>query len=203
MALENDYPSPEEIDAECRDPTLTDLVELCAALNAQGAKYVVVGGFAVIQAGYDRHTKDIDLLVETSRANEDKLVRALRKLPERAIDGMQPGDIENLVVVRVADEIMVDLMKSGCGVAFADAIGDAVWREIDGVRIPFASKQTLWKMKQTLREKDAVDRLFLRRELQREGVPLDPPEIPRDQMAHIPRWIRRALEFVFGKSPDR
>jgi hypothetical protein len=33
----------------------------------------------------------------------------------------------------------VDLMKSGCGVDYAEAIKDAVHREINGVRIPFAS----------------------------------------------------------------
>ena len=60
------------------------------------------------------------------------------------------------------DEIMVDLMKSGCGVNYADANRDAVYREIEGVRIPFASPQTLWRMKQTVREKDIPDRLFLR-----------------------------------------
>lgn len=55
---------------ECRDPTLTDLINLCANLNAEGARYIIVGGFAIIQAGYDRHTKDIDLLVDVSAENE-------------------------------------------------------------------------------------------------------------------------------------
>lgn len=200
MALENDDSSQDEITDECRDPTLTDLVKLCADLNAQGAKYIIVGGFAIIQAGYDRHTKDIDLLVDSSRENESRLIDALRKLPENAIEGMQPGDLEDLVVVRVADEFTVDLMTQGCEVRYADAIKDAVWREIDGIRIPFASKATLWRMKQTLREKDIPDRLFLRQELEREGIPLDPPlpESP-DPLAHIPGWLRWLIAKIFKK----
>ena len=199
MALENDHPPDEEINPEeCRDPTLTDLIDLCADLNQSGARYVIVGGFAIIQAGYDRHTKDIDLLVDVSRENEARVVRALQNLPERAIDEMEAGDTDTLGVVRVADEIMVDLMKSGCGVTYADAIKDAVWRELDGVRIPFASKPTLWKMKQTVREKDIPDRLFLRQQLEAEGIPLDPPakDIRRD--IELPRWLEW-LERRFGK----
>ena len=35
-----------------RVPTLTDLAHLAAELNRLGARYVVVGGFAIIMAGY-------------------------------------------------------------------------------------------------------------------------------------------------------
>jgi hypothetical protein len=199
MALENDHTPDEEVNSEeCRDPTLTDLIKLCADLNQCGVSYLIVGGFAIIQAGYDRHTKDIDLLVDVSRENEARVVRALQNLPERAIDEMEAGDTDTLGVVRVADEIMVALMKSGCGVTYADAIKDAVWRELDGVRIPFASKPTLWKMKQTVREKDIPDRLFLRQQLEAEGIPLDPPpkKVPRD--VELPRWLEW-LERRFGK----
>lgn len=65
-------------------------------------------------------------------------------------------------LICVADEVLVDLMKSGCGVDYTNAIQDAVYREVEGVRIPFASPKTLWRMKQTRREKDIPDRLFLR-----------------------------------------
>ncbi len=199
MAMENDHTPEEEINSEeCRDPTLTDLIKLCADLNEQGARYVIVGGFAIIQAGYDRHTKDIDLLVDVGLENEARVVRALQNLPDRAIDEMPPGDIEALGVVRVGDEFMVDLMKSGCGITYADAIEDAEWRELDGVRIPFASIKTLWKMKQTIREKDIPDRLFLRQRLEAEGIPLDPPLRDSEKPLELPRWLKW-LERVFGK----
>ncbi len=42
----------------------------------------------------------------------------------------------------MADEILVDLTKSGSGVDYADAIRNAIYREIEGVRIPFAAPQT-------------------------------------------------------------
>jgi hypothetical protein len=43
----------------CRPPDKKDLSRICAELNRVGARYVVVGGFAVIEAGYPRLTNDI------------------------------------------------------------------------------------------------------------------------------------------------
>ena len=47
-----------------RQPRPEDLVKICAALNDEGARYVLIGGFAVIARGLERPTKDIDLLVD-------------------------------------------------------------------------------------------------------------------------------------------
>ncbi|MDB6124908.1 MAG: hypothetical protein JWQ71_3901 [Pedosphaera sp.] len=38
-----------------RPPKLTDLLHLCRELNAAGAKYIVIGGMAVIQHGFTRY----------------------------------------------------------------------------------------------------------------------------------------------------
>jgi hypothetical protein len=114
------------------------LSRLRAELNRLGARYLIVGGFAIIQNGFARLTDDVDLLVDPSRENEALVYQALRSLPDQAVNELEPGDVEKFTVVRVADEILVDLMKSGCGVGYAEAIQDAIVQEIDGVRIPFA-----------------------------------------------------------------
>ena len=49
-----------------RVPEAADLARICHALNQAGARYVLIGGFAVIAHGLGRPTKDIDLLVEDS-----------------------------------------------------------------------------------------------------------------------------------------
>lgn len=182
-----------------RPPEISDLVELCGKLNAAGGKYVVVGGLAMVQAGYPRFTGDIDLLIEKSLENETVVLNVLGELPDGVAKQLQPGEISKYGVVRVADEIVVDLLVSGCGVTYEDAIPDAKWVTIDGAAIPFASKTTLWKMKQTVREKDIPDRLFLRQALLREGVVLEPSvSNDRDPLARAPRWLRRILDRLFG-----
>jgi predicted nucleotidyltransferase len=178
---------------ECRDPTLEDVVKLCRALNEAGAHYVVVGGFAIRAAGFSRTTSDIDLLVETGPENEARVIQGLMSLPDQAVREIKPGEVEEYGVVRVADEILVDLMRSGCDVRYADARPDASVVEVDGVPIPFASPLTLWKMKQTHREKDIPDRLFLRQLLAAQGIQVE--EAPRPAQ---PTGLRAWLQRTFG-----
>ena len=107
MVHGDDGPAP-----EARPPLLADLIALCRSLNREGARYVVIDGMAMIQAGFIRATQDIDLLVDASADNIEGVRRALLDLPDQAIREMAPGDLEAYVVVRVADEIVVDLLKS-------------------------------------------------------------------------------------------
>lgn len=148
---------------EPRAPTLADLCGLCRALNEREAKYVVVGGFAIRAAGYNRNTVDVDLVVATDPDNERRVFDALATLPDQAVRDLTTGEIDQYVVVRVADEIVVDLMKTAGGIDYAGAAEDVVVHEVDGVSIPFASPRLLWRMKSvTHREKDAADLVFLR-----------------------------------------
>jgi len=154
-----------------RLPTLEDLLFLCRNLNAAGAKYVVIGGWAVIQHGYGRTTEDIDLLVDSSPENFEKIRTAMLALPDGAIREVKPTDLEEFVVVRVGDEVLVDLMKAACGIEYAEASKEIALIDVAGVGIPFASPKLLLRLKQTLREKDAEDRLFLQRLLQEQENP--------------------------------
>jgi hypothetical protein len=139
------------------------VASLCRELNQREARYVVVGGFAIIAAGYPRLTADLDLIVATDRENEAKVFSALATLPDNAVRELQPGELQQYNVIRVADEILVDLMRSACGIDYAEAAKEVVVREVDGVPIPFASPRLLWRMKvNTHREKDAPDLIFLR-----------------------------------------
>jgi len=49
-----------------------------SALNAAGVRYLVVGGVAVVLHGHLRTTADLDLIVQSSREDVLKAVRALR-----------------------------------------------------------------------------------------------------------------------------
>lgn len=147
---------------ESRPPTVRDLLALCQAMNQAGAKYIVIGGMAMIQAGYVRATEDIDILVDSSNENQERIRAAMMKLPDQAVRDVRADDLEQYAVVRVADEIVVDLMKSACGIPYEEAKECIVVATIEGIAIPFASPELLWRTKQTLREKDALDLLFLK-----------------------------------------
>ena len=153
--------------AESRPPTLNDLLLLCRELNARGAKYIVIGGMAMIQAGFVRGTEDIDLLIDSSPENQAAVRKALEILPDKAVNELRDGDLERYVVVRVADEVVVDLLLSAGGTTYAEAKTETIVVDISGVPIPFAPPRLLLRMKETGREKDALDLLFLRELLSR------------------------------------
>ncbi len=146
---------------EVRPPTLDDLRRICRSLDAAGARYVLIGGFAVILHGGERTTKDIDLLVDAAPANVERLKRALSILEDNAAAEIGAGDLEKYTVVRVADEVMVDLLASACGVTWAQASPRAERRDLGGVSLILADRETLISTKQTIRPSDAADRAFL------------------------------------------
>jgi hypothetical protein len=116
---------------------------------------------AIIQAGFVRATEDIDLLIDTSAENMERVKAALMKLPDGAVRDVANDDLDRYVVVRVADEIVVDLMKAACGITYDEASSMVDLVTIESVPIPFASPLLLWRTKQTMREKDRLDRVFL------------------------------------------
>ena len=52
-------------------------------------------------------------------------------------------------------------MKAACGITYHEASRMVDIVTIEGVPIPFASPSLLWRTKQTMREKDRLDRVFL------------------------------------------
>jgi hypothetical protein len=173
MDVGDDHPPAQPL--ESREPSLEDLVDLCRRLNEERAQYVVIGGFAIRAAGYVRRTMDIDLLIATGPENEARVFKALESLPDQAVRELQPGEVAHYAVVRVADEIVVDLMRAAGGIEYAEAAHAIVQHEIEGVTIPFASPRLLWRMKRnTYRDKDVPDLHFLRLLFQQAGEA--PPE---------------------------
>lgn len=129
--------------AYAREPQAEDLARLCEALNAAGARYVLVGGFAIIAHGGARTTRDIDLLIDPAPANVARVKTALSILADRAVLEVQDDEVAKYAVVRVADEIVVDLMARACDVTYEDAIRDAVHMPLGDVKVPVASLPTL------------------------------------------------------------
>ena len=125
--MADDRPSDE---LEVREPTVEDLRDLCRELNKRGAKYVVVGGFAIRAANYNRTTMDVDLVVAADAENEAKVFSALSTLPDNAVRELQSGELQQYSVIRVIDEIVVDLMRSAGGIDYDEAAKDVTVKSI-------------------------------------------------------------------------
>lgn len=144
-----------------RAPEPEDLARVCRALNDAGARYVLIGGFAMIAHGAGRFTKDIDFLVDDAPANVARVRQGLAVLADNAAAEVSDHDVREHTVVRVVDEIIVDLMGEACGLRYADVAPDAGTHDVLGVPVPVASAATLIRTKQTYRPQDAMDRSYL------------------------------------------
>lgn len=151
-----------------RAPRLEDLLLICRSLNEEGAEYLLIGGFAVILHGFVRATKDIDFLVEASPENIRRVKRALAVLPDRASELIADDEVREYSVVRIADEVVVDLLENACGVNYTEARSGIERIEVEGVKIPVASKRLLIRMKDTVRPSDHQDVEYLRLRLREE-----------------------------------
>jgi len=69
--------------------------------------------------------------------------------------------------VRVADEIIIGLLKRACDTTFEEA--GIEYFEFKGVHIPIADVSTMMRTKQGVRPRDKEDLLFLKSVLEDEG----------------------------------
>lgn len=145
-----------------RPPDERDLVELARELNRLGARYLVIGGVAINRLGFIRATEDIDLLIDREMTNQALVKRAMEVLPDKAILELGNEDLSQWVVIRVNDEITVDLMTEASGIRYSEAAELIDWEEIEGVLIPFANAELMLRFKsRSHRAKDLLDRKFL------------------------------------------
>ncbi|MDZ7401155.1 MAG: nucleotidyl transferase AbiEii/AbiGii toxin family protein [candidate division KSB1 bacterium] len=139
------------------------------ALNKFEVEYVLVGGVAVILHGLERLTRDIDIFVEDSATNIDRLKMALRSLyDDPEIDEITLDELRNYAVIRYGtpDGFYIDIMtRLGETFSFQDLEYETI--EFGQIKIKIATPETLFKMKQnTLRLQDKADALFLQEIIQ-------------------------------------
>lgn len=148
-----------------RPATLDDLKKLAAALNAAGVDYLLIGGYALFAHGYHRATTDIDLLVPSGREPGERLRAALMVLPDGVAAELDPAWFEQGENIRVADEIVVDVLFNAGGETYASLLPFAETLDVDDIPIRTLNLEGLLRTKQGVRDKDAMDRRVIEQAL--------------------------------------
>ncbi len=154
-----------------RIPTVDDLIRLCQGLQERKARFMIIGGFAVIHHGLIRGTTDIDFLIDKDPKNISKVTEALPILEDQASKEIRTDDFTRYSVVRVAGEIVVDLMSEACGKSFSDLEPYIEEVKMEGISLPYLSVEGLLKTKQGIRPKDVQDRQYLEQLLAKKKKP--------------------------------
>src|SRR6266536_1311069 len=119
------------------------LLRVCSLLNSHGARYLIVGARACWLHGYVRATMDVDILIPENLENHARILGALSELEDRAAAELTPHDLVENIVVKIADEVEVDVSTRAWTVSYADAIVTALKITIKGVEVPYVDLQTL------------------------------------------------------------
>ena len=121
-----------------------DFKEFLQFLNSNSVRYLVIGGYAVAAHGHVRYTKDIDIWIEQTEANSDRLMRALGEFGFGSI-GLSSSDfLEPDTVVQLGyPPRRIDLLTAPSAVTFQRCYENRMTIEIDGTTIPFISLEDL------------------------------------------------------------
>lgn len=162
----------EDID-EARPATLDDLKKVIKSLNDNNVDYLLVGGFAIFAHGFERTTRDIDILVPLGKTNGEKVIQALIVLPDKRATDIDLSWFEEGAVIRLGDEIVVDIMFNACGQTYEDLKKYEEIIDFEGVAIRTVNLEGLLLTKQTYRDKDNEDKFALKyaiEQLKREKI---------------------------------
>lgn len=136
-----------------------DLKEFVGLLNGLDVRYLIVGAFAVAYYGYPRFTGDIDIFVERSHENARKLINVIKQfgfgdLNISAEDFLHEDQVIQLGVA----PNRIDVLTFLSGVNFEDAWTSRKYDDLDGLTVPFISKELLKKNKEASgRSQDLAD----------------------------------------------
>jgi predicted nucleotidyltransferase len=142
--------------AKLLPPDFRDFLKLC---NQKRVKYLLIGGYAVGFFGYPRATADMDVWIERSHENAEKIVAVLKlfgfDVPELSIDlFLEEGKIVRMGVPPLRLEILNDIS----GVTFAECYPSRTRAIIDGIRVDIISLEHLKVNKKASgRDKDLDD----------------------------------------------
>lgn len=144
------------------------MLQVLKAFEEQGLEYVLIGATAMGFHGLIRATEDVDLLLEASEANVERLKRAFRAVyRDPNVDEISAadllGDYPALRYYPPSGDLYFDVMTRLGEAASYDTVAGVIM-EIEGVRVRVATPAALYHLKRdTVRPLDRQDAEALRR----------------------------------------
>jgi aminoglycoside-2''-adenylyltransferase len=125
-----------------------DLREFVELLNALNVRYLVVGAFAVAYYGYPRYTADLDIFIERSHENAERLVQVIEKFGFGDLNLSADDFIhEDQVIQLGVSPNRIDLLTFISAVDFREAWATRQQAMIQGLSFPVISKELLKRNK--------------------------------------------------------
>ena len=137
----------------------SDFSDLLSLFKDNGVKYLVIGGYAVIQHAEPRFTKDLDLWISTDIENAAAVYKSLREFGA-PLKGLTESDFaeEGYFYQMGVPPMRVDVLMGIPGFKFAEAWERRVEVNFEDLPVAFISRQDLITAKRASgRPQDLID----------------------------------------------
>jgi len=137
----------------------SDFSDLLRLFNDNRVRYLVIGGYALVQYAEPRYTKDLDLWVATDAANAKAIYRALLQFGAPLKDLTENDFMESGYFYQMGlPPNRVDILMGIPGLDFEDAWPRRGCVDFDGLPVSFISKDDLVRAKLASgRPQDLID----------------------------------------------
>ena len=136
-----------------------DFKEFAELLIKHNAEYLVVGGYAVGVHGHPRYTGDLDIWLNPTESNAQKILQAVNEFGFSSY-GLTTKDFtkEGNIVQLGYPPLRIDLLNQIDGVTFSECYKNKKEVSIEGLKINFISYNDLLKNKKASgRSQDIAD----------------------------------------------
>ncbi|MEY4394950.1 MAG: hypothetical protein RL595_2199 [Planctomycetota bacterium] len=121
-----------------------DFREFLKLLNANGVKYLLIGGYAVAYHGYPRATGDIDIWVAMEKANAQKIVLVLKELGFDLPNLTPVLFLKEEQIIRMGNPpYRIEIATTISGVDFEDCHQSRIIGTIEEIEIPIINLEKL------------------------------------------------------------
>jgi hypothetical protein len=134
----------------------SDFVEL---LNQHGIEYMVVGGYALAFHGEPRFTGDMDIWIDVSVSNAEKMVKVMHDFGAASLGFTKKDFMDEGIIKQIGQPpLRIDILSAIDGVNYEDAKKDKKFFKTGELKIPFIGVRDFIKNKEASgRRKDLQD----------------------------------------------
>lgn len=155
----------------------SDFSDLLSLFNAKKVEYLIIGGVAVILYSEPRYTKDIDIWVNPTKKNSQRVFNALAEFgaPLKQLQ-ITPDDFaqEGQFVQLGHEPVRVDILMSVKGLIFSEAWNRKVSLALGELHVHLLSREDLIQAKLFAgRPQDLMDAEALRRSAKFDSAKFD------------------------------
>ena len=136
----------------------TDFLEFLELLEKHKVEFLLVGGYAVILHGYGRSTGDLDLWINQTSDNYNRLKKVYEDFGA-PIFSKEDFENERLDVWSIGVEPRkIEILTKVSGLAFNESFKNCNWLNVEKFKVPYIHFEDLMKNKRaTGRLKDLLD----------------------------------------------